>query len=105
MTSPPYAVTAAACSARPASASPCRSCLRNAPHDHRHERTRRRDYRQRFIKALNQTLDDGDEISVSSIARRAGVDRSFLYRHRDLLEQIHASQARLPNTSGPNLTA
>ncbi len=53
--------------------------------------------RQRVIKVLNQALADGDEISVSSIARRAGVDRSFLYRHRDLLEQIHATQAEPHN--------
>ena len=31
--------------------------------------------------------------SASGIARAAGVDRSFLYRHRDLLEQIHALEA------------
>lgn len=43
--------------------------------------------RQREFKPLNDATNDGDEISGS--ARRAGVDRSFLYRHRDLLEQIH----------------
>ena len=36
----------------------------------------------------------GTEISVSGIARAAGVDRTFLYRHRDLLEQIHAARSR-----------
>lgn len=56
--------------------------------------------RQRVLKALNQARDDSDEVSVSSIARRAGVDRSFLYRHRDLLEQIHATQTQPPNPSG-----
>jgi transposase-like protein len=35
----------------------------------------------------------GEEISVSAIARRSGVDRTFLYRHRDLLAQVHASEA------------
>ncbi|HBX09546.1 MAG TPA: hypothetical protein DEG13_07160, partial [Candidatus Microthrix parvicella] len=50
--------------------------------------------RQRVLKALNDATNEGDQISVSGIARRAGVDRSFLYRHRDLLEQIHAAEAQ-----------
>jgi hypothetical protein len=41
--------------------------------------------RQRVIAALNRAATDGSEISVSSIARDASIDRSFLYRHRDLL--------------------
>lgn len=56
--------------------------------------------RQRVVKALNDATNDGEEISVTSIARRAGVDRSFLYRHSDLLEQLHATQAVPPNVSG-----
>jgi uncharacterized protein YceH (UPF0502 family) len=55
--------------------------------------------RQRVLKALNDAGKDRDEISVSGVARRAGVDRSFLYRHSDLLEQIHATQ-RQPNRPG-----
>ena len=42
-----------------------------------------------------------------AIARAAGVDRSFLYRHRDLLAQIHALQAEPPATAaatGPAVT-
>jgi CubicO group peptidase (beta-lactamase class C family) len=35
-------------------------------------------------KAISDTLKTGEEISVSGIARKARVDRSFLYRHRDL---------------------
>ena len=38
-------------------------------------------------------VTDGTEISVSAIARAAGVDRTFLYRHADLLGQVHAAQA------------
>jgi hypothetical protein len=49
--------------------------------------------RQRVITALDQALVHGGEISVSGIGRAAGVDRSFLYRHHDLLEKIHAAQA------------
>lgn len=52
--------------------------------------------RQRVIKALSATARTGEEISVSGIARQAGVDRAFLYRHRDLLEQVHAAEAKPP---------
>ena len=48
--------------------------------------------RQRVIAAINRAGIDGTEVSVSAIAR-AAVDRTFLYRHRDLLGQIHATQA------------
>lgn len=56
--------------------------------------------RQRVLKALNDANNQGDDISVSGIARRAGVDRSFFYRHRDLLEQIHATEAKPSNAPG-----
>ncbi|WP_343577543.1 DUF6262 family protein [Mycobacterium sp.] len=55
----------------------------------RADSTRRR---QRVLTALDTAIKDGAELSVSSIARRAGVDRTFLYRHRDLLERIHAAE-------------
>lgn len=48
--------------------------------------------RQRVLAALDRATSDGTEISASGIARAAGVDRTFLYRHRDLLEKIHALQ-------------
>jgi chromosome segregation ATPase len=63
--------------------------------------------RQRVIAVLNKAAADGTEISVSSIARAAAVDRTFLYRHRDLLAQIHALEAAPPATSsdtGPAVT-
>lgn len=56
--------------------------------------------RQRVIKALNTTIAAGGEISVSALARQAGVDRSFLYRHADLLAQIHAAQAQPAKITG-----
>ena len=56
--------------------------------------------RQRVIKALNQAITDGTEISVAGIARTAGVDRTFLYRHRDLLQQLHAAEAQPRNAAG-----
>jgi Family of unknown function (DUF6262) len=63
--------------------------------------------RQRVITALERASRDGAEVSVSAIARAAGVDRSFLYRHHDLLAKIHALQAAPPadgQPSGPGVT-
>jgi hypothetical protein len=63
--------------------------------------------RQRVIAALDKAADDGTEISVSAIARTAAVDRSFLYRHRDLLGKIHAIEASPPaagETAGTTVT-
>ena len=63
--------------------------------------------RQRVIAALSKASADGTEISVSSIARAAAVDRTFLYRHRDLLGKIHALEATPPaagDRAGPAVT-
>jgi chromosome segregation ATPase len=63
--------------------------------------------RQRVVAALSKAVADGTEISVSSIARAAAVDRTFLYRHRDLLGKIHAAEATPPAASdqaGPAVT-
>ena len=60
--------------------------------------------RQRVLTALDRAAASGTEISASGIARAAGVDRTFLYRHRDLLEKIHAAEAAPPpagGTAGP----
>jgi chromosome segregation ATPase len=66
----------------------------------RRDSTRRR---QRVLSALDQLTAAGQEISVSAVARAAGVDRSFLYRHHDLRAQIHA-RATAP-ASSPASTA
>ena len=50
--------------------------------------------RQRVITILDRAAANGQEISVSGIARAAGVDRTFLYRHPDLLA-AHERTARL----------
>lgn len=55
--------------------------------------------RQRVIKAINQAAKQGEELSVSAIARQAGVDRTFLYRHRDLLELLHTAAATPASTA------
>ncbi|WP_371812929.1 DUF6262 family protein [Saccharopolyspora sp. ASAGF58] len=61
--------------------------------------------RQRVLTALHTAVANGDQITVSAIARASGVDRSFLYRHRDLLEQLHAADAQPPNTADPAVRA
>ena len=62
--------------------------------------------RQRVIAALDRAAADGSQTSTSGIARAAGVDRTFLYRHRDLLEKIHALQAEpaTGDSAGPAVT-
>ncbi len=63
--------------------------------------------RQRVIAVLGRAASDGTEVSASGIARAAGVDRSFLYRHRDLLDKVHALEATPPtpaDTFGPAVT-
>jgi hypothetical protein len=62
--------------------------------------------RQRVIAAISQATASGAEISTSGIARAARVDRTFLYRHRDLLEQVHALEAAPPSgtAAGPAVT-
>jgi hypothetical protein len=54
--------------------------------------------RQRVLTALDRAVADGTEIGVSGIARAAAVDRSFLYRHPDLLEKTHALATEPPST-------
>ena len=56
--------------------------------------------RQRVVKAVNEAVNEGEEITASGIARRAGVDRTFLYRHRDLLEQVHVAGAQPHHAPG-----
>ena len=58
--------------------------------------------RQRVIAALSKAACDGTEISVPGIARAAGVDRAFFYRHRDLLAQLHALEATPPVAGAGN---
>ncbi len=50
--------------------------------------------RQRVLQALGDALTSGEPVSVADLARRAGVDRTFLYRHGDLLEALHTAQAQ-----------
>jgi transposase len=54
---------------------------------------------------VDRLASTGEEISVAAVARAAGVDRFFLYRHHDLRAQIlqRAAQAQ-PDTSMPRTT-
>lgn len=55
--------------------------------------------RERVLQALDAALRSGQNITVSGLARTARVDRTFLYRHRDLLERAHAA-ATTPAEAG-----
>jgi hypothetical protein len=56
----------------------------------------------KVIKTIDDAATRGADLSVAAIARLAGVDRSYLYRHRDLLAHLHVTQTSanvLPGTS------
>ncbi|MFJ5842398.1 DUF6262 family protein [Streptomyces shenzhenensis] len=52
--------------------------------------------RERVLKALDVLLRSDQDITVSGLARAARVDRTYLYRHRDLLERVRAAAAAPP---------
>ncbi|MFE3001038.1 DUF6262 family protein [Nocardia sp. NPDC059246] len=57
--------------------------------------------RQAVLKALNAARNSGEAITVSGIARAAGVHRTFLYRHADLHATVLAEAAKpLPTPTG-----
>jgi len=62
--------------------------------------------RRRVLAAIDQAVAAGDRLSAAAIARAAAVDRTFLYRHPDLLEKIHALQADpvRDDHTGPGVT-
>ncbi|WP_371618120.1 DUF6262 family protein [Streptomyces sp. NBC_00454] len=47
--------------------------------------------RERVLKAIDTAVKAGGDITVSGLARAARVDRTFLYRHPDLLERVHVA--------------
>ena len=59
--------------------------------------------RERVLAAITETVAHGGDICITGIAQRAHVDRSLLYRHPDLLQQLRAAQAQPPHdsTHGP----
>ncbi|MFI2259214.1 hypothetical protein [Streptomyces tubercidicus] len=72
--------------------------------DGRQAGTERR--RTRVKTAITKAQRDATALTASAIARAAGVDRTFLYRHRDLLETLHTAAhepAQAP-AGGPAVT-
>ncbi|WP_326617663.1 hypothetical protein OG863_09760 [Streptomyces decoyicus] len=65
--------------------------------DGRQADTERR--RTRVTTAITKAQCNATPLTASAIARAAGVDRTFLYRHRDLLDALHTA-AHEP-TPGP----
>jgi chromosome segregation ATPase len=63
----------------------------------RHDVARRR---QRVRQALAEMSAQATEITISSVAARARVHRSFIHRHPDLRAAVIAA-AENPETSGP----
>lgn len=55
--------------------------------------------RQRLLKALNEAAASGEAITISGIARAAGVHRSFIHRHPDLHAAVLAQAAKPPKTT------
>lgn len=61
--------------------------------------------RRRVLAALDDLTRDGQPISVSAVARLAGVHRSLTYRHGDLHAAVAAKAAQPPNnTTGPQVS-
>jgi hypothetical protein len=59
--------------------------------------------RQRVLTTLDNAIVTGSEISISAIARAAGVHRTFFYRHPDLIELVHTAETN--PRGGTNTTA
>jgi cell division protein FtsB len=71
-------------------------------------RARRRDAdrrRQRVHQALAEMHTDGSEITVSSVAGRAKVHRSFIHRHADLHAAVLKAAAETTTAPSPASTA
>ena len=69
-----------------------------------HTRKRRDTVRARIEKALRDLRKQNADITISSVARRAGVTRMSIYRREDLLALIHAHRpvvavSRRPTTA------
>jgi AcrR family transcriptional regulator len=61
--------------------------------------------RRRVLKALDELSSDGQPISVSAVARHAGVHRSLIYRHTDLHATVAARAAQpADGPIGPQVT-
>ncbi|XIE81646.1 hypothetical protein AB6O49_34795 [Streptomyces sp. SBR177] len=50
--------------------------------------------RERVQDAITAAVRNGTSLTASAVAQAANVDRTFLYRHRDLLDLLHATNRR-----------
>ncbi|WP_328863992.1 hypothetical protein [Streptomyces virginiae] len=78
--------------------------MTTAMNDGRQADTERR--RTRVQAAITAARRDGTPLTASAIARTAYVDRTFLYRHRDLLDALHTAthEPAAQPASGPAVT-
>ncbi|WP_371794247.1 hypothetical protein [Streptomyces sp. NBC_01718] len=79
--------------------------MTRAMNDGRQADTERR--RTRVTSAIITARREGSPLTASAIARAARVDRTFLYRHRDLLDALHtaAHEPATPSGTGPAATS
>lgn len=71
-------------------------------------KARRRDVdhrQQRVRQALADMTADGSEISISAVAVRARVHRSFIHRHPDLHAAVLTAASQALNSPSPSSTA
>jgi hypothetical protein len=61
--------------------------------------------RQRVHQALADMHVDGSDVSVSAVAVRAKVHRSFIHRHPDLHAAVRTAAAKSVTTPSPTSTA
>lgn len=68
-----------------------------------HTRKRRDTVRARIEKALRELRKHNADITISSVARRAGVTRKSIYQRHDLVALIHAHRpvAAVPDDKPP----
>lgn len=57
-------------------------------------------HRTRVQAAIRTARRDGIRLTAAAVSRAAGVDRTFLYRHRDMLDALHCAE-REPAGIGP----
>ncbi|MCY0924499.1 DUF6262 family protein [Streptomyces sp. H27-G5] len=69
--------------------------------DARHQDSERR--RAKVLAAIDRLATQGDDLSVSSVSRAAGVHRSLIYRHPDLHAAVtaRASEPQVNSLTGP----
>ncbi len=69
-----------------------------------HARTRHQQTLQRAQAALAAMAGDGEAVTVSRLASRAAVSRSWIYTQPELRDQIEQLQQHRTKTSSPNRT-